>query len=317
MTDNKDALREALVRISTLRPAGDINECVGTKKLVEKMEIIALGALVRASKRNSPCPFVERLAALTDTECDFQDGIAGFRDGFELRAAARTALSAPNVAGEPDEIETDRLRADARFLRRQIDKDGAMESTMVRAGLLRDILDALLSTREECWMCNDTGLVNDDPCDAGCKPSTPQPESDRLTKARERVTDQAVTDSVKAMVDRFLSWKLPENFNPDGGVTFDRVANLGTEHQYYREPIGTNLLDATQAEAMVRHMIDGLPAATCNDSLQVALAEAIEALKNILDKSSWATSFHDGVDCELWPELARAAQVVAKHGERS
>lgn len=66
-------------------------------------------------------------------------------------------------------------------------------------------------------------------------------------------------DQIKHMVNRFLGWKLPENFNPDGGVTFDRVANLGTEHQYYREPVGTNLLTATQAETMVRHMLEDLP----------------------------------------------------------
>lgn len=67
------------------------------------------------------------------------------------------------------------------------------------------------------------------------------------------------SDQIKHMANRFLSWKLPADFNPDGGVSFDQVANLGTEHQYYREPVGTNLLTATQAEAMVRHMIEGMP----------------------------------------------------------
>lgn len=66
-------------------------------------------------------------------------------------------------------------------------------------------------------------------------------------------------DQIKHMVDRFLNWKLPENFNPDGGISFVRYGNIGTEHQYKREPSGTNLIDAAQADAMVRHMIDGLP----------------------------------------------------------
>lgn len=66
-------------------------------------------------------------------------------------------------------------------------------------------------------------------------------------------------EQIKHMVNRFLAWKLPENFNPDCGISFDRVGNLGTEHQYYREPVGTNLLDYTQTEAMVRHLIDGIP----------------------------------------------------------
>ncbi|ANW00657.1 hypothetical protein [Bradyrhizobium icense] len=66
-------------------------------------------------------------------------------------------------------------------------------------------------------------------------------------------------DQVRHMVNRFLNWKLPENFNPDGGISFERLGNKGTPHEYRREPIGTNLLDAVQADAMVCHMIEGLP----------------------------------------------------------
>lgn len=69
-----------------------------------------------------------------------------------------------------------------------------------------------------------------------------------------------MTDAqIKHLVNRFLAWKLPEDFNPDGGVSFDKVVNLGTEHQYYREPTGTNLFNAQQTEQMVRHMLEGLP----------------------------------------------------------
>lgn len=61
---------------------------------------------------------------------------------------------------------------------------------------------------------------------------------------------------IKHMVDRFLNWRLPENFNPDGGISFQRFGNEGTAHQYRREPSGTNLLDATQTAAMVRYMTE-------------------------------------------------------------
>lgn len=64
---------------------------------------------------------------------------------------------------------------------------------------------------------------------------------------------------IKHMVSRFLQWKLPESFNPDGGISFERTMNEHTAFPSRREPVGTNLLDATQADAMVRHMIDGLP----------------------------------------------------------
>jgi hypothetical protein len=67
---------------------------------------------------------------------------------------------------------------------------------------------------------------------------------------------------IKHMVDRFLGWRLPDNFNPDGGVSFKKTFNEHTTHQMKYEPFGTNLLDAIQAEDMVRYMLDGLPADT-------------------------------------------------------
>jgi len=62
---------------------------------------------------------------------------------------------------------------------------------------------------------------------------------------------------IEHMVDRFLNWRLPDNFSPDGGISFTPVSNAGTPYEYRFAPTGTNLLDAQQAEAMVRHMIEG------------------------------------------------------------
>ena len=45
----EDRLREALKRIAYLRPAGDVERCVGAKKLVAQMERIALAALAPAA----------------------------------------------------------------------------------------------------------------------------------------------------------------------------------------------------------------------------------------------------------------------------
>lgn len=66
-------------------------------------------------------------------------------------------------------------------------------------------------------------------------------------------------EQIKHMVSRFLGWKLPENFNPDDGISFDPIANRGWKFERRREPVGTNLFDAAQAEAMVRYLIDGMP----------------------------------------------------------
>lgn len=65
-------------------------------------------------------------------------------------------------------------------------------------------------------------------------------------------------DAVRHMVNRFLGWKLPDNFNPDGGISFKRTINENRpEWPQKNEPTGTNLFDAAQAEQMVRYMIEG------------------------------------------------------------
>ena len=67
-------------------------------------------------------------------------------------------------------------------------------------------------------------------------------------------------EQIKYMVNRFLMWRLPENFNPDCGISFKQMYNEGTPYPAKHEPVGTNLFDATQAEEMVRYMVDGVPA---------------------------------------------------------
>ena len=83
------------------------------------------------------------------------------------------------------------------------------------------------------------------------KPTPAEPELRARTKSAG--VDE---DVVKHMVSRFLGWKLPKDFNPDGGVRF---------HPWYsdsmrNEPSGTNLFTSQQAEAMVRYMLEGLAA---------------------------------------------------------
>lgn len=58
------------------------------------------------------------------------------------------------------------------------------------------------------------------------------------------------SEQIEHMVSRFLSWTLPADFSPDGGVSYSP--------QTYH-PTGTNLLNYPQAKAMVLHMLTGLP----------------------------------------------------------
>jgi len=64
---------------------------------------------------------------------------------------------------------------------------------------------------------------------------------------------------IKYMVERFLGWRLPEGFNPDGGISFKKTFNDHMPQPMKNEPIGTNLFDFDQATAMVRYLVDGLP----------------------------------------------------------
>lgn len=74
-----------------------------------------------------------------------------------------------------------------------------------------------------------------------------------LTGMFPELEDWPMTEAqIKHMVNRFLGWKLPENFHPDAGISYTRPS--------YGGPTGTNLFDAQQAEAMVRYMIEGIDA---------------------------------------------------------
>lgn len=67
-------------------------------------------------------------------------------------------------------------------------------------------------------------------------------------------------DKIKHMANRFLSWKLPDDFHPDAGISFKPDFNEHTDHPMRHQPVGTNLLTAQQAEAMVRYLVEGIAA---------------------------------------------------------
>jgi hypothetical protein len=55
--------------------------------------------------------------------------------------------------------------------------------------------------------------------------------------------------TIAEMVNRFLGWKLPKDFAPDGGISFTPSPHpLGW-------PIGTHLLTADQARAMFEYCL--------------------------------------------------------------
>lgn len=51
------------------------------------------------------------------------------------------------------------------------------------------------------------------------------------------------------MVQRFLTWKLPDDFGPDAGISFQKPENK----DFW--PSGTNLLTYTQAKNMLEYVL--------------------------------------------------------------
>lgn len=62
--------------------------------------------------------------------------------------------------------------------------------------------------------------------------------------------EQAVSGFNGDMVSRFLAWKLPKDFAPDGGISFKESAWW---------PTGTNLLHAGQVKEMLQEVVGGAP----------------------------------------------------------
>lgn len=78
-------------------------------------------------------------------------------------------------------------------------------------------------------------------------------ESSSMTMPEVRALaapSHVATPQIDAMVDRFLAWKLPKDFQPDGGISFKPSV---THPESW--PIGTNLLTAVQARAMLEHIM--------------------------------------------------------------
>lgn len=91
--------------------------------------------------------------------------------------------------------------------------------------------------------------------------------------------------AVETMVTRFLGWKLPRYFAPDGGITFHLSNNEGFDLPQCW-PIGTNLLTADQAKAMFQHCLGGTqPVQPAPWAVNAETLEALKSLVEIIDKA--------------------------------
>lgn len=81
-----------------------------------------------------------------------------------------------------------------------------------------------------------------------------------LREALSQQTAGVPDDQMQGMVNRFLSWRLPQDFYPDAFISFDREKHDTWGGYPNSWPTGTNLLHAEQARAMLEHVIGTVPA---------------------------------------------------------
>lgn len=80
---------------------------------------------------------------------------------------------------------------------------------------------------------------------------TAENEKSLIAYIDARTAAPAVAD-VKTMVNRFLCWPIPKTFSPDCGISFDgRKDDEWNKNKTW--PIGTNLFNAVEAQAMFEH----------------------------------------------------------------
>ncbi len=122
---------------------------------------------------------------------------------------------------------------------------------------------------------------------------TPNP-----SEAREIAS--IVTDE---MVTRFLSWKLPEIFRPDCYVTFDH--ERAKKNNLW--PVGTNLLTADQARAMLEHVLADLQIERDDDDT------LREMMADILRRTTTALKGEPGpLEGHSWHDLPEVAALLTR-----
>jgi hypothetical protein len=120
-------------------------------------------------------------------------------------------------------------------------------------------------------------------------------------------------EELNQMVVRFLAWTLPKTFAPDGGISFKPLNHPNSW------PIGTNLLTATEAEGMLRHVLADY---TLGQQRQAARVKELEGMLVRARSDIYQTArvnqaaingkdleFPNDPPCELWIGKHKVHQV--------
>lgn len=110
---------------------------------------------------------------------------------------------------------------------------------------------------------------------------------------------------IGAMVNRFLCWRLPQDFAPDGGISFTPTVPA-PEWTHDCWPVGTNLFTAAQAHAMFKHCVPNPEASTPTSDRGDAVAATGVNIKGI------AREVHDAISDEGVAPLSPADNSIMR-----
>lgn len=181
-----------------------------------------------------PCPFCGNPPELTHMPIELFNGCIPTRErpAWMIRCASLSCLgpSAHSERSEADAIEKWNRRA---VLAVQATADADEAATAIVTAILHG------DEKHQAWLREF------------------QPKIAAII--RKAVSPKAAADGprdIKRLVNRFLGWKLPENFSPDAGISFKKTFNDHFPVPMKHEPTGTNLFDASQTEAMFRYVLE-------------------------------------------------------------
>lgn len=80
-----------------------------------------------------------------------------------------------------------------------------------------------------------------------------EPKEEAVSHTKKKAAPPTETVTIDTVVSRFLGWKFPTDFGPDGGISLDKEY-LKTFNSW---PTGTNLLNYEQAKQMFEYCISG------------------------------------------------------------
>lgn len=111
-------------------------------------------------------------------------------------------------------------------------------------------------------------------------------------------------EQISHMADRFCGWPIPENWQPDGGVSYERFGNKGTEREFRRATSGTNLFSKQQAEEMISYMLEGITPSPSLKLVVEALEKYAGSYRTIIVTADHNLEFYEIRDAEKFAKEA-------------